>query len=262
MVRPEFLLKDESMRFLLLSLAFGLLPLAAGCVSGALAPQQLPTGATSPEVDAKARQQQMIAAIQKKGGAIRLDQDKDRDDPDKSVIVADLHGIRPVVPVLDLLGPLTRIQELNLYATDFTDADLERLRGLPDLHTLNLSATKITDAGLATLRSLPNLRILYLSEAQVTDAGLQHLKGLPNLKDLSLFRTRVTDEGLALLGGMKNLQKLILGDGPITDRGLAYLRGLTDLRELDLVAIRVSDARIEELKAALPHLKIVYGARR
>jgi hypothetical protein len=245
--RPELLAKEEGMRSLHLLVQFGFLTLAAGCMANPF-DTRLPL---SPVTDAKSRKQ-LFEAIRRKGGEVRVDSE----DPNKSVLVADLHGFRDIGLVLDSLGPLTKLRELNLYDTTFTDADLERLRGLSNLQKLNLSATRVTDAGLSCLRTLPNLQSLYLNNTQVTDAGLVYLKDLPHLKDLALFRTGVTDQGLQLLGSMNLLQKLTFGGAAITDDGLAKLCGLSNLRELNIVRSRVTDSGIAHLKAALPQLRI------
>ncbi len=220
--------------------------LAAGCMNG-------PSGVRPPPAAGmKAGPEQAIAAVKSRGGDVKVDTAAEG----KPVVSADLHRLRDAPGVLVSLGPLTKVRALNLYDTGFTDADLERLRGLPELDTLNLSATQVTDAGLPLLQGLPKLRVLRLNNTAVSDAGLQALRGLGELRDLSLVNTRVTDEGLAALVGMKRLERLALGGPAITDRGLAALRGLPQLRDLDLFGTRVSDAGITQLKAALPQLRL------
>ncbi len=85
------------------------------------------------------------------------------------------------------------------YNPAVTDADLARLRSLPQLKRLYLAGTQITDANLATLSGLSQLRELALIDTAVTDAGLEHLKGLHVLKELSLKHTRVTEQGIKRL---------------------------------------------------------------
>src|SRR5262249_29456872 len=66
----------------------------------------------------------------------------------------------------DITKPVTcvDIQDLTL-----TDADIDRLRALPDLERLGLKETAITDAGLKSLTEMPfapNLSYLYLAGPQ------------------------------------------------------------------------------------------------
>jgi Leucine-rich repeat (LRR) protein len=221
--------------------------LAAGCMNG-------PSGVRpTPAAGLKAGPEQAIAAVKSRGGDVKVDTAGEG----KPVVSADLHRMRDAGAVLVSLGPLTKARALNLYDTGFTDADLERLRGLPELETLNLSATQVTDAGLPLLQGLPKLRVLRLNNTAVSDAGLQALRGLTELRELSLVNTRVTDEGLAYLGGLKHLEKLALGGPAVTDRGLASLRGLPQLRDLDLFGTRVTEAGVGQLKAALPQLRVL-----
>jgi hypothetical protein len=68
----------------------------------------------------------------------------------------------------------------------------------------------------------------------------------------------VTDEGVAQLVGLTKLQKLTLGGSTITDRSLLTVRRLTDLRELYVYTTRVTPNGVEDLKLALPQLKIFH----
>ena len=142
------------MRCLLFTLLFALAPLAAGCRSGPSRAPRPAAGAKGVAQTQKTKQDLAIASITRRGGMVQVD----LNDLQKGVVFADLHGFRNAVAALDSLAPLTKLHEVNLHATGFTDADLQHLRGLPDLRAINLSDTKITDAGLAILPTIPNLR--------------------------------------------------------------------------------------------------------
>src|SRR5205085_3213788 len=128
-----------------------------GCVNGP------PVGRRPPAGGVKAGRGRAAAAVKGGGGDVRVDTAAEG----KPVVSADLHRLRDANAVLVSLGPLTKVRALNLYDTGFTDADLERLRGLPELETLNLSATQVTDAGLPLLQGLPKLRVLRLNNTAV-----------------------------------------------------------------------------------------------
>jgi hypothetical protein len=252
------------MRVFLGAVALGLLAVGAGCLTdapAALRPGDRPTTAKTKdktEKNAKAKEDEerikLIAEVMKRGGEIRVEWDK----PEKPITHIDLHRFRDAVSILRALGPLPKLQNLNLYATEFTDADLQRGTGLAELNTLNLSATRVTDAGLAALANFPSLHTLQLNETQISDAGLRMLRGLPNLRRLSLYDTRITDDGLAELAAMKKLEKLTLGGLAISDKGMQHLRGLRMLQTLELFHTRVSASEVEELHVALPHLKVLH----
>lgn len=241
------------MRRFLAFLALGLLPLAAGCLNDLPAALR-PRAAPAAPKDARARKLQALAELDRMKRKVRLEPGN----LDLVMIGADLHGISTTGAYLDALGPLTKLHDLNLYHSDFTDADMARLRGAPELHTLNLSATRVTDAGLVCLPTLPSLRILYLADTRVGDAGLVHVRGLTNLQELSLFRTKVTDEGVMQLAGLKDLRKLTLGGTAVTDRGLAYLVArLPKLEVVQVTGTNVTAVEAERLRAAHARLQIV-----
>ena len=70
---------------------------------------------------------------------------------------------------------------------------------LTELANLDLGRLVITDAGLEYLKALHNLHGLKMTFTSVTDAGLGHLEGLTSLRSLDLRRTKVTAEGAAKL---------------------------------------------------------------
>jgi Leucine-rich repeat (LRR) protein len=85
-----------------------------------------------------------------------------------------------------------------------TDADLKPLKELdvPPFSALNLlyiGKTQVTDAGLEHLKGLSNLHRLWFYGTQITDAGLEALKGLEHLQELHLEGTKVTEAGVKKL---------------------------------------------------------------
>jgi hypothetical protein len=178
----------------------------------------------------KNKQEQLIARIQRAGGAVTR----------------------------DFRVPGAPINGIALHGTRTSDADLEQFQGLTTLQHLNLYGTRITDAGLVYLAGLSGLQTLHLSSTAVTDAGLPHLRGLPKLKQLGLFQTGITDEGLVYLKGMKDLEELSLSGPKITDQGLAHLKGLPSLHRLLLAKTGVTKGGVHELERTSPRLKITY----
>jgi hypothetical protein len=235
------------MRTYLWPLAFGLLAVAAGCLFDSTSKRHGITLPGTPPRSAKEQREQYILAILKAGGQMFLKEDE----PERPVLKADLDHIRLTRFAWDVLGPWDKVQELNLYDAGWRDADLERLRKMPELRVLNLNNNKITDAGLACLQELHNLHTLSLNQTRITDAGLERLRGLSNLRNLDLLETGVTNAGLIHLLSLPNLEKLTLGGPKITDGSLETLKSLSKLRVLTLVNCGVSDSGVEELRMAL-----------
>jgi hypothetical protein len=92
------------------------------------------------------------------------------------------------------------------------------------INYVHLRGPKVTDAELVRLRALPQLRSLYLRGSRVTDAGLVHVCGLPHLRTLSLNSTGVTDAGLVCLRGLTSLKSLSLAETHVTATGVAELQ--------------------------------------
>jgi hypothetical protein len=82
------------------------------------------------------------------------------------------------------------------------------------------------------LRAFPRLTTLQFKSTKITDAGLTHLKGLPQLRSLALENATVTVAGLA------------------------QLNGLVYLEVLNLKGTKVTDAGVQELRKALPKVKV------
>ncbi len=238
------------MRTFVLSVALGLVPLTVGCLPDLF---HLPVVPKDLPADGKARRQKVIAAVKERGRTIAADPNSS----DVLVMTADLHGFPSAGDILDALVPLTKLRVLSLFNTAFTDTDLGRLQGSPELSELNLNNNQITDAGLERLRSLPRLQQLSLNDTLITDNGVQTLGSIATLKELNLHHTRVTDAGLAHLRSLKYLEKLGIGGPTITDQGLANLKGMTSLRELFVVKSKITDAGVRDLQKALPNLRII-----
>lgn len=73
------------------------------------------------------------------------------------------HAYRP--ELLDLLGGLPSLEQLDLEGCQVTDEDLQRLPYLPKLEGIGLAKTPVTQAGLKLLERQPNLT--YIDAPQV-----------------------------------------------------------------------------------------------
>ncbi len=144
---------------------------------------------------------------------------------------------------------LPHIEVLDLFSSgQITDAGLEHLRGLPQLHRLEIGETQVSDAGLKALKGMSRLQSLDLYRTQVSDAGLECFTGMSQLRNLSLVGTKITDAGLHHLAGLSQLQELYLNDTQITGVGLENLTGLSHLHLLFLDHTKVTDIGLEHLK--------------
>ena len=99
---------------------------------------------------------------------------------------------------------------------------------------INLTGKPVGNADLNTIARQSHLQKLWLTNTGVTDAGLPSLMPLKNLRIIGLARTGVTDAGLLYLANMKSL------------------------REVYLYPNKVTDSAVDELKAKLPGIRVIY----
>ena len=78
------------------------------------------------------------------------------------------------------------------------------------------------------------------------------------LQKLWLSSTGVTDAGLIELQSMNRLRVLGLARTGITDAALKHLAAIKSLREVFIFPTKVTDGAVDELKTALPGVRVIY----
>lgn len=141
----------------------------------------------------------------------------------------------------------TRVTSLRLSGEEWTDSDLEQVRGLSHLRTLILPIPQLSDAGLVSLEHLVHLEDLRLGRTRITDAGLVHLRHLKCLGVLLLNDSRITGTGLSNLRELRELHSLYLEDTALADAGMASLAGFGAMQELNLARTCISDDSLAHL---------------
>ncbi len=155
---------------------------------------------------------------------------------------------------LTRLKRLPELRELGV-AGNVTDAGLVHLSAMTKLEGLVIASNEVTDIGMVHLAKLRNLKKLTL-HTQMTDAGLAHLRPLTKLESLWLESNRLTGSGLEHVARLQHLQTLGLVSPFITDDGLAHLKTLTSLKSLWIDSDEVTLAGIHQLKEALGNCEI------
>ena len=155
-----------------------------------------------------------------------------------------------------VLAELPLLEVLDLNTTEVGDQTLSYVANL-QLTDLNLSGSRITSEGLKYLSSMTSLRTLNLSGTQIDDEGVAHLASLTNLRTLLVTNTSITDEGLKHLRGLHGLRFLSLTWTAVTEEGIhELLRQLPELDELAVAPNQISEFKLNELKTAIPTLKV------
>ncbi|MBI2805478.1 MAG: hypothetical protein HYX68_10920 [Planctomycetes bacterium] len=144
--------------------------------------------------------------------------------------------------VLESIGKLDALEELDLEGNAFTGDGLRHLVGLKKLRRLNLNGNAIRADAFETLAKLSYLTSLSVREhGLVTDRVLEHCGKLVQLQELHLSQdtSPVTDKGVAHLGNLKQLRNLsLMKSGKLTDAGLAQIAKFSQLRELSLLYLK------------------------
>ena len=195
------------------------------------------------------KQREIVVEIEKAGGEVHYDFQLD---PSFNGV----SGAKPPGPawLRKWLGDdlLVNVTWVSLHDRDVGDAEVQRLKGLPQLQWLDLSYTKLSDAGLKHIEGLTQLQWLWLRGTKLSDAGLEHLEALTKLQELFLDDTKVSDAGLEHLKRLTQLQCLELTGTKVSNAGLDRLKGLARLRWLYLVGTKVSDAGLESPQGTDP----------
>jgi uncharacterized membrane protein len=101
---------------------------------------------------------------------------------------------------------------------------------------------------------------LKLSNQPITDEFIQKLTGFKQLRQLQLENTKITDAGLIDINNLDALQQLNLYGTNITDKGLSYLIACKNLKTIYLWKTKTTLLGINQLKKALPNVKIESGS--
>ncbi len=99
---------------------------------------------------------------------------------------------------------------------------------------------------------------INLTDKAVVDEDLKVIAQYTHLQMLKLARTGVTDAGLPNLISLQNLRTIWLARTGVTDAGLLHLAQLKSLREVRLYPNKVTDSAVDELKAKLPGIRVIY----
>lgn len=111
----------------------------------------------------------------------------------------DLGGVKTTDDQLIHLAPLRSLNSLRL-SFWCGDNGLKALRTLTKLETLELYDTQVTDAGLSVLKSMKRLKSLRIDHcSSITDAGIASLGACKKLVRLRVVGTNISPAGVARL---------------------------------------------------------------
>ncbi len=145
-----------------------------------------------------------------------------------------------------------QIKSLDLYRSEFEDADLVRLKKLPNLVLLVLGGTNVSDAGLVHVAELRKLTELNIGSCpKVTDAGYRHVEKIQGLNylacDVKGFDERASASISRSIGKLKQLKHAELIVDRFTEADAEQINGLDRLGLLKLTLTAPTDAQLAAL---------------
>ena len=92
---------------------------------------------------------------------------------------------------------MSELEDLEMYGSALTDADMSHVRALARLRRVTLDAPKVTDSGLVHLLGSRTYSTSLWRNMAITDDGIVGLiKDLDHLRELALENTEVSREGI------------------------------------------------------------------
>ena len=155
---------------------------------------------------------------------------------------------------LEKCGHLADLKILGLVETSVTNTGMQYLAGMTKLEGLRLDYTKVND--LSVLKNMPKLTSLSLRHTSVRDEDLEVVEHLSNLTYVGMGYCKIQQVGIAHLAKIPQLTSLSVEGLELSDEDMKLLHGFTNLELIDMENTVVSDAALDELKKALPKLKI------
>ncbi|MEW4452101.1 hypothetical protein AB1L30_05385 [Bremerella sp. JC817] len=156
---------------------------------------------------------------------------------------------------MPLLVNLSDLWFLEVRKPDFNDQDLARLNPLKKLELLALPDTQVTGEGFAGFTKHTQLYLVNVSGCPLSAKGLKHLSVIPSLDYLNAGRTNLTAKHLQAMQELK-VRLLSVVEAHVDHVELQNLLKTGQIQEVDLTDTNLSMKEIDDLRAAVPQVKI------
>jgi Leucine-rich repeat (LRR) protein len=151
---------------------------------------------------------------------------------------------------------LSNLQGLYLSHNQIKHIEPQAFAGLPNLQEVVLDHNEITQIPIQAF-ALPNkLRSLYLNYNLISQIPAQAFVKLNALQELHLCGNQISCVQGWALKGLTNLQKLHLSLNPIKEISIQAFKNLNNLQEAYFFRTKLSQKQENELRNALPNLRI------
>jgi len=149
--------------------------------------------------------------------------------------------------VIEQLGEIDTLEDLDLSMVSVSPSQLRRLSQLPNLRELSLPQYEQATPILQELSHFPHLESLTLEEVPYSQRNMELLQAIPHLKKLTNTSIIVlsdedgiaaSDEGIDALGKMTQIEWLVIDVPVLDDRWYQCLGKMTSLTHLSIYGER------------------------
>ncbi|GAA4442036.1 hypothetical protein [Bremerella cremea] len=156
---------------------------------------------------------------------------------------------------MPLLANLPDLWFFEVRKPDFNDQDLTFLNPLKKLELLALPDTQVTGEGFAGFANHTQLYLVNVSGCPLSAKGLKQLSVIPSLDYLNAGRTNLTAKHLQAMQELK-VRLLSVVEAHVDRVELQNLLKAGQIQEVDLTDTNLSMKEIDDLRAAVPQVKI------
>lgn len=126
--------------------------------------------------------------------------------------------------IIEKLATMTQLTSLQLGDIDISDVDVSALKNLKDLKQLGFNKTLMTTNNVKQIGSFTQIEKLGIMYNSLKDSDIEFLVTLTNMTELNLGGSRLGDGCLRFFARMKQLELLQVVATKMSDRGLSELR--------------------------------------
>ncbi|MCA9138108.1 MAG: protein kinase [Planctomycetales bacterium] len=180
----------------------------------------------------------------------------------------DIVGITQLPSVRDVTVKHTRLEDFTREAIDALqsvdslrlpqagDREQPRLALLTQLRQIDLSASDVSDAAFASLKNMKSLEKIDLSESRVKGEQLGELSSLARLESVSLAGNAMTDAGIMNVAKLPSVKEIDLSGTLFDNRHFQALPAMQSLMTIDLRDTRITAPVARKYASTHPHLNL------
>jgi hypothetical protein len=152
-----------------------------------------------------------------------------------------------------------KVKEVDFTIGKVSDERFGFIRQFPNLEGIVFyEVWEGADVFLSRIEGMESIRRLSFSKTQLSEVGMKAVASFPNLKSLH-FGHFWSDADLSPLTGHKSIESIYLDEVAISKTWLPVFASFPSLQEILIDGREATDDQIQDLKEALPQVKIKHN---